>query len=85
MLDDKLNKIGPIARDLEALYKQKDEVKSFIQRRETAMKKKRFLPLLSVLELYPTHMNCKNLFQLYKSQLINLNKEGTQGKRMLMI
>merc|ERR1711962_938453 len=32
MLDDELNKMGPIARDLKTLYKQKDEVQSFIQR-----------------------------------------------------
>ena len=32
MLDDELNKMGPIARDLNTLYKQKDEVQSFLQR-----------------------------------------------------
>merc|ERR550532_3261254 len=32
MLDDELNKMGPIARDLNTLYKQKEEVQSFIQR-----------------------------------------------------
>ena len=34
MLDDELNKMGPIARDLNTLYKQKDEVQSFLQRIE---------------------------------------------------
>ena len=34
MLDDELNKMGPIARDLNTLYKQKDEVSSFLQRIE---------------------------------------------------
>merc|ERR1719187_2184103 len=34
MLDDELNKMGPIARDLNTLYKQKDEVHSFLQRIE---------------------------------------------------
>merc|ERR1719445_324865 len=32
MLDDELNKMGPIARDLNTLYKQKDEVQGFLQR-----------------------------------------------------
>merc|ERR1719438_419270 len=32
MLDDELNKMGPIARDLNTLYKQKEEVQSFLQR-----------------------------------------------------
>eukprot|EP00090_Calanus_glacialis_P003456 TRINITY_DN1255_c0_g1_i12.p1 TRINITY_DN1255_c0_g1~~TRINITY_DN1255_c0_g1_i12.p1 ORF type:complete len:5152 (+),score=1465.32 TRINITY_DN1255_c0_g1_i12:61-15516(+) len=32
MLDDELNKMGPVARDLTTLYKQKDEVQSFLQR-----------------------------------------------------
>merc|ERR550517_2092724 len=32
MLDDEMNKMGPIARDLNTLYKQKDEVQSFLQR-----------------------------------------------------
>ena len=32
MLDDELNKMGPIARDLNTLNKQKDEVHSFLQR-----------------------------------------------------
>ena len=31
MLDDELNKMGPIARDLNTLYKQKEEVQSFLQ------------------------------------------------------
>ena len=35
MLDDELNKMGPVARDLNTLYKQKDEVTSFIQRIES--------------------------------------------------
>merc|ERR1712106_1266995 len=44
MLDDELNKMGPIARDLEILFKQKDEVKSFSQR--VAMKKKDVISIL---------------------------------------
>merc|ERR1719445_3002640 len=32
MLDDELNKMAPIARELNILYKQKEEVQSFLQR-----------------------------------------------------
>jgi DNA repair exonuclease SbcCD ATPase subunit len=35
MLDDELNKMGPIARDLNTLFKQKEEVHSFLQRIST--------------------------------------------------
>ncbi|XP_023339664.1 dystonin isoform X21 [Eurytemora carolleeae] len=44
MLDDELNKMGPIARELKALYKQKEEVSSFLQR--IGGKKKDILALI---------------------------------------
>merc|ERR1719431_1861180 len=70
MLDDELNKMGPIARDLNTLYKQKEEVQSFLQRIS-----KKHSEVASILAWFQTQENSKILFHHCKNLLTNFNKE----------